>query len=257
MSEPTVVVLPDPAAVASEAAERIADALAGAVAERGRADWATTGGSTPVPIYRLLATSPLRERVPWQQVHLWWGDDRFVPSSDELSNAALAREHLIGPTRMPASNVHPVPTDASIGAGETPDACAGRYEEALRSSGIGVAGGWPAFDLAVVGIGPDGHLLSVFPGSSAFDRPEWVIGIPAPTHVQPHVARVTLNPRILDAARTLLVVVHGASKAAVLAEIFVEDRDERRRPAQVARRAGATWILDAAAADRLPAGVGR
>jgi 6-phosphogluconolactonase len=257
VSEPAVVVVPDPAAVASEAAGRTADALAGAVAEHGRADWATTGGSTPVPIYRLLASPPLRERVPWHRVHVWWGDDRFVASGDALSNAAPAREHLIGPAGIPASNVHPVPTDLSLAAGETPDECAARYEAELRSRGLGLAGGWPVFDLVIVGVGPDGHLLSVFAGSTAFDRPDWALGVPAPTHVEPHVARITLNPRILDAARTLLVVVHGAAKAPIIGEIFGAVRDERRRPAQVARRPGATWVLDAAAAERLPPGFGR
>jgi 6-phosphogluconolactonase len=255
VSEPSVVILPDPAAVAAEAADRIAAALAGAVAERGRAEWATTGGSTPVPIYRLLASSPRRDRVPWEHVHTWWGDDRFDPSTDALSNAAPAREHLLGPLGVPESHVHAVPADASLAAGETADACAARYEAELRSSGIEAAGGWPVFDLVIVGIGSDGHLLSVFPGSAAFDRSEWVLGIPAPTHIEPHVPRVTLNPRILDVARTLLVVVHGTGKATILGDVFGQVRDERRWPAQVARRAGATWILDAAAAERLPSKV--
>jgi len=257
LSEPSVVILPDPAAVAADAADRIAGALAEAVAERGRAHWATTGGSTPVPIYRLLASSPLRDRVPWKGVHTWWGDDRFVPSTDALSNAAPAREHLLGPLGVPESHVHAVPTDASLAAGEGPNACAARYEAELRSNGIVVADGWPVLDLVIVGIGSDGHLLSVFPGSTAFDRGGWVLGIPAPSHIEPHVARVSLNPRVLDVAHQLLVIVHGAGKAAILGDVFGPDRDERRWPAQVARRAGATWILDAAAADRLPADVGR
>lgn len=252
MSEPSVVVLPDPSGVAGVAADRIAAALAGAVEERGRADWATTGGSTPVPIYRLLASPPRRDRVPWARVHTWWGDDRFVPATDALSNAAPAREHLLGPLGVPESNVHAVPADASLAAGGTADACATRYEAELRASGIRAAGDWPVFDLVIVGIGSDGHLLSVFPGSAAFDRREWVLGIPAPTHIEPHVPRVTLNPRILDFARALVVIVHGSGKAAILGEVFGEVRDERRWPAQVARRAGATWILDAAAAERLP-----
>jgi 6-phosphogluconolactonase len=248
VTEPEVVVHADPTAVATDAAERIAVTLARAAEVRGRADWATTGGSTPAAIYRRLIDRPLRERVPWTSVHLWWGDDRFVPADDPLSNAGLARAGLLDAVPIPSVQVHPIPTDASLVAGESPDECAARYAAELRRAGVDVVDGWPAFDLVVVGIGPDGHLLSVFPGSFAFDRSEWAIGIPAPDHVEPHVARVTLNPRILDVARVVLVVAHGAGKAVVLGEVFGPLRDERRWPAQVARRPGATWILDEAAA---------
>lgn len=252
MSEPEVIVLPDPAGVAGEAAERIAAALVGAVEARGRADWATTGGSTPAAIYRLLAVPPLREHVPWDAVHLWWGDDRFVPPDDPLSNVLVASQTLLGEVAIPADHVHPFPVEPALSAGETPDGCAARYADALRDGGVDVVDGWPAFDLAILGIGPDAHLLSVFPGSPAFDRSEWALGIPAPAHLEPHVPRVTLNPRVLDVARTLLAIVHGAGKAAALGEVFGELRDERRWPAQVARRAGATWIVDEAAAEHLP-----
>ena len=103
----------------------------------------------------------------------------------------------------------------------------------------------------IVGIGPDGHLLSVFPGSAAFDAPGWVVAIPAPTHVQPHLPRVSLTPGALDATRTLLPLAFGGGKAAILAAVLGGPRDERRLPAQRARRAGATWVLDAAAAGSL------
>ena len=113
------------------------------------------------------------------------------------------------------------------------------------------AAGRPVFDAIIVGIGPDGHLLSVFPGSAAFDAPGWVVPIPAPTHVQPHLARVSLTPGALDATRTLLPLAFGGGKAAIVAAVLGGPRDERRLPAQRARRAGATWILDAAAAGSL------
>jgi 6-phosphogluconolactonase len=257
VTEPTIVVRPDPDAAAAEAAERIAAAILAAVSARGRADWVTTGGSTPGAVYRHLLAPRLRDLVPWPEVHLWWGDDRFVPADHPLSNVPLARDVLLTGVGLPDANVHPVPVAVALAAGETPDWCAARYADEVRAADLPIVDGWPAFDVIFVGIGPDGHLLSVFPGSSAFDSPSWALGVPAPTHVEPHVARVTLNPRILDAGRALLAVVHGASKASMLGDVFGPERDERRWPAQVARRAGATWILDRAAAERLPDWIAR
>jgi len=275
VSEPEIVVLPDPEASAAAAAERIAAILVEAAAARGRAHWATTGGSTPAAIYRGLAVAPLRDTVPWAQVELWWGDDRFVPFDHPLSNVSIAAADLldIGATSgesgtgaygvdviagrtagapIPAQNVHPFPIPKAIAEATDPEWAAERYVEMLRADGPPTEGGWPVFDLVFLGVGPDGHVLSVFPGSEAFDRDEIAMGIPAPTHVEPHVARVTLNPRIIDTARRVIVVSHGAAKASILAEILTSERDVRRLPAQLARRPGATWILDEAAASQLP-----
>ena len=276
--EPGVEVLADPEAVSAAAAEQIATTLRRATDDHGRADWATTGGSTPAGIYRRLATPPLRDRVTWSAVHLWWGDDRYVPRDHPLSNvlpadqillAATARAGLSGTGEtggdvitgrdpaadIPIDNIHAMPMGAAIGESRGPAWVAARYEAELRSGGLDVESGWPVFDLVLLGIGPDGHVLSVFPGSEAFDRPEWVLPVPAPTHVEPKVTRVTLNPNVLDVARSVLVVALGASKAAILGEVFGPTRDPRRWPAQLARRSGATWLLDEAAAARLPQGV--
>jgi 6-phosphogluconolactonase len=277
--EPALIVLPTPEATSREAAIRIADALAAAVDARGRADWATTGGSTPAAIYRELGEPRLRRAVPWEAVQLWWGDDRYVPRDHPLSNVRLADQLLLGGTRyadgagelgsladphpehhpagvpLPVENVHPFPTGEAIGEGHGPDWCAARYVAELRASRIAVEDGWPAFDVALLGIGPDGHVLSVFPRSDAFHATEWALAIPAPSHVEPHVERVTLNPRVIDVAGLVLAVVHGEAKADVVAEIFGSERDPRRWPAQLARRAGAVWLLDEAAAARLPAAV--
>lgn len=275
MTEPEIVVLPDIQTVSGEAASRIAAALARAAEERGAAHWATTGGSTPAPIYARLATEPLRPTVPWEVVHLWFTDERFVALDHKLSNAKIAFDSLLhagamgGMTGMggtgadvltgetygapiPGGNVHPFRTGEAIGHAKDAAWCAARAVEEIRASGPPVADGWPAFDLILVGVGPDGHLFSVFPGSETFDRDEWVLAVPAPGHVEPHVERVTLNPRILDAARQVIVVVTGDGKKDVIARIFGEERDPRRLPAQLAMREGATWILDEAAAGSLP-----
>lgn len=246
---PELVVLPDAIAVSRAAAERIADALAGAIAAHGVAHWATTGGSTPGPIYETLVHPPLRDRVDWGRVSLWWGDERFVPRLDPDSNVRLVDGVLLGDggVAIPAERVHPVPVDAVLAAAGGPAEAAARYAAELEAE-VPFDGGQPVFDLVIVGVGPDGHVLSVFPGSEAFGSAEPVMPIPAPTHVEPHLARVTLNPAMLDEARVLIVVIHGAAKAGIVGTLLGPERDERRWPAQRARRAGATWLLDAAAA---------
>lgn len=258
--EPEILVAATPAAAAGLAAGRLAEAINEAVGRRGRADVATTGGSTCPELYRALLTRPLRDGIPWDRLHLWFGDDRFVPRDDPDSNlrpvdqVLLAGDAVAGlePAPLPIANLHPVPVDATLAAGGGPAEAAAAYEAALRVALPADATGRPIFDAIIVGIGPDGHLLSVFPGSTAFDAPGWVVPIPAPTHVQPHVARVSLTPGALDATPTLLPVAFGAAKTTILAALLAGPRDERRLPAQRARRAGATWILDAAAAGSLP-----
>ena len=254
--EPEILVLPDQDASAATAAERIAGILAAAVNDRGRADWATTGGSTPAGIYRHLAQPPLRDTVPWERVHIWLGDERFVPRSDDLCNARIGDKDLVAAgagTALDRTTIHAWPVDEALARGEDAAWCADRYIEEMRASGVPFRDGQAVLDVVLVGIGPDGHLLSVFPGSEAFDSEAPALDIPAPSHVAPRVERVTLNPRCLDVARKVIVVSHGASKAAVLGEIFGALRDPRRWPAQLARRPGVLWILDSAAAANLVA----
>src|SRR3954452_4094895 len=163
-----VVVLADPDSVSREAASRIAAALRSAVGARGRADWSTTGGSAAPGIYRHLAEPPLNREVPWDRVHLWWGDERYVPRDDRRSNAMPADEILLrfgarggesgwGETgldfltgeepaaQIPVATVHEIPAGRPIGVAGGPDWAAERYDQELRESGIAVENGWPVF----------------------------------------------------------------------------------------------------------------
>jgi 6-phosphogluconolactonase len=250
-----IVVVADASAAARVAAERIAAGLARAVAARGRADWATTGGSTAPAIYRQLADEPIRSSVPWPDVHVWWGDDRFVPRDHPFSNVKPFDDILVCEDHgvpLPVDHLHPFRAAESIGAGWDAAWTANALANELAAAGLPERGGWPAFDVLVLGIGGDGHVLSVFPGSAAFEATELAVTIPAPTHIEPHVERVTLNPALVEAATEVIVVATGESKAAVLAEVFGDVRDPHRWPAQLARRPGATWILDEAAAAAIP-----
>ena len=265
MSEPEIVIVPDADASAVEAAARVVASLAGAVERHGRADWATTGGSTPLGIYRRLGAPPLRDAVPWAGVQVWWGDDRYVPRDHALSNVkpfddvlldiAGGEEGTAGIGRrgvpIPLENIHPFRTGEAIGQGQGPGWCAATLADELRAAGLETRDGWPVFDLILLGIGPDGHVLSVFPGSTTFDSTELAMAVPAPSHVEPHVERVTLNPAVIGVAREVLVVVNGGDKASVLAQVLGPERDPRRWPAQLARREGATWIIDEAAGAEL------
>ncbi len=265
MSEPEIVVVGDAETGAIRAAEVIATTLSDAIDERGgRADWATTGGSSSSGIYRALLA--LRDRVPWEGVHTWWGDDRFVPSDHPLSNVRAFDDVLLdgggwesvrsddrrGRVRIPVANLHPFRTGEAIGVGEDAEDCARDVAAELRAAGLPETDGWPVFDLILLGVGSDGHILSVFPGSAAFDSRAWALSIPAPTHIEPHVQRVTLNPETVRVARRVLVVAYGAGKADVLASVFGTEVDPRRLPAQLARRKGATWVVDEDAAAKLP-----
>ncbi len=255
MTEPTIVTLADGDACSLAAAERIVEILDVAIDDHGEAHWVTTGGSSPAAIYHHLAATELRGEVDWRKVHLWFTDDRFVPPDHPLSNVKIADDVLLNPGRpgepgsggvpIPNDQVHAFETSVAIAGGHDQDWCAHQYAEDLQANGSDTNdAGWPVFDLILLGVGPDGHIMSVFPGSATFDRSEWALGVPAPTHIEPHVPRVTLNPAIVPAAAELLVVCPGAAKAEVLRDILQGPRDERALPAQLARRPGATWFLD-------------
>lgn len=251
---PRIEIVADPVDAAAQAAGHIAAVLAASVAERGVAHWATTGGSTAPGIYRALAADPLRDSVPWPVVHVWWGDDRFVPRDHPLSNVKPFDDLLRGDVPLDAANIHPIRMTEAIEADRDPAWAADALADDLHAAGLEVAIGLPMLDLVVLGVGGDGHVLSVFPGSSAFDAPtdRWALAIPAPSHIEPEVERVTMHPGVIAVARRVLVVATGAGKATVLADVFGPERDERRWPAQLTLHDRCTWILDGAAAADLP-----
>ncbi len=258
-----IVVLADAAEVAREAARRTIDALAAAIDERHVAHIALTGGSTAAPLYRELAASARRAALDWSRVHLWWGDERFVPSDHPDSNAGLAYRELLGtgdgvgddarngaPTLpIDPANVHPVPVEEALSDSDPVELAAQRYGEELTRHMSLARGGVPRFDVLLSGLGSDGHMLSIFPGSPALavDAPI-ALAIAAPEHLEPHIARVTLSARVIGDARAVLVMATGAGKAGIVASVLGGERDPNRWPAQLALLPSAAWLLDAAAA---------
>lgn len=272
MADQTVLVLDDSGALAREAARRVIAALATAVAERHIAHIALTGGSTAGPLYRELADPQHRTALDWRRVHLWWGDERFVPVDHPDSNAGLAYNILLA---LPAEsgqsgdgaqgndvtagdvpglpidpqNVHPVPVEEALSDDDPVSLAAQRYAEELTRHMLLAKGGVPRFDVVLSGLGPDGHVLSIFPGSPALnDDAPIVLAIPAPTHVEPHIARVTLSAKSLAEAALVLIMSAGSAKSGIVATVLGDKVDAEQWPAQIARTPNAVWLLDRAAA---------
>lgn len=232
-----VISVSDPAALARAAAERL---LARIAANGGRVAVCLTGGSSPKQLYRLLAAEPYRNRIPWQRVHWFIGDERFVPPGDPLNNMGTARRIFLG-RFAPEANIHPIATDTT-----DPDQAARRYERELQSFyGTNVLDPLkPLFDAVLMGVGPDGHTASLFPGYPAIEETGcWVVGVPK-AHVEPFVPRVTLTLPALNSCREMLFELAGSEKRAILTRLLAGEN----LPANRAHSTGETvWLVDKAA----------
>ena len=235
-----VRVVADVDAISAQAAAAAVEIINAAVAARGRCSLALSGGDTPRGLYRLLG-SHHREHVPWARVHVFWGDDRYVPGDHPDSNYRLARETLLDHVPCPPGNVHAMPTHLP-----SPADAAAAYDQALKQH-FGEASG-PAFDLNILGIGEDAHTASVFPGSPAVDEAEcWVLDVH--THATPPT-RLTLTLPALSHSTNIHVLVAGAAKARALRHALAADSDPHRYPASGIRRgSGVVWVVDGAAAE--------
>ena len=232
MSEVAVV-----GSVARAAAELFLEATAGAVAARGSAQVALTGGSTAAPLYAELQNWA----VPWGQLQIFFTDERAVPPGDELSNYRIAAAGIL-------SKVRPDRVHRLRGEAKDLDAEAARAAADLRST----LGTPPRLDLVLLGLGPDGHILSLFAGvpSSGLRGEDLVRHVAAPVDVAPKVERLTLTPMMVMTARTVVLQVSGAAKAEILARALKGPEDLVACPAQWLRRASGRVVVvaDAAAA---------
>jgi len=207
---PQIEVLPDP----QELARRVADWVLGiAVQKTGAIAIALAGGATPRATYELMASADYRDRFPWQRMHWFWGDERYVPPDSPRSNFRMAREALLSRVPIPADNIHPVPTGDA-----TPEGAALDYERTLRSfyGADRLDPARPLFDINLLGLGEDGHLASLFPGSEALlENEHWVTWIEG-VQQEP---RITLTYPPLESCRYAAFIVAGAGKASVLARL--------------------------------------
>jgi len=209
-----LTVVPDAAALAQAAATRL---LARFAEPRERFAVVLTGGSSPEGLYRLLATDPYRSQIPWERVHWFWGDDRFVPQDDDRSNAGAARRLFLDRVPAPTENVHPIPTNAP-----NADEAGRRYEAELRAfyGADRLNPARPLFDVVLMGVGNDGHTASLFPGQPQVDETKrWVVGVPQ-AGMEPFVPRVSLTLALLASTRAMLFLVTGRGKREILGRLL-------------------------------------
>ena len=231
----------DGADLAAAAAGHFVAQAAEAIGARGRFLVALSGASTPLATYDLLASDGFARRVDWPCVHVFWGDERCVPPDDPASNYGQARAALLEHVPIPEENVHRVKGE------QPPEKAAGLYEEELRS----VLRADGRLDLALMGIGTDGHTASLFPGTAALDeRERWVAAVFADSV---DAWRVTLTPPVLTAARQVTFLVSGAAKAEALKAVLEGRPEPHLLPATLFRACGTPvlWLVDSDAAASL------
>jgi 6-phosphogluconolactonase len=233
-----IIVVPDGQVLAETAAQRL---IACVTANPQRPAVCLTGGSTPQRLYELLATSPWRKQIPWDRIHWFMSDDRFVPQDDSLSNIGMARKAFLDDC-APAQNVHAIPTDK-----KTLDEAAEIYDRELRAFHSPPTEEYPPlFDLVLMGVGPDGHTASLFPAFPALsERDRWAVGVPR-ANIAPFVPRVSLTLPCLASTREMLFLAFGRDKKDILERIFAgEDLPATRAQAAHGKT---VWLIDESAA---------
>ena len=232
-----IIAVADPVALAKAAAERVVTRIAD---NSDRIAICLTGGSSPKQLYELLGKGTYRGQIPWDRVHWFIGDERFVPASNSLNNMLIARRAFLNRC-APLVNIHPMATGAA-----DPDEAAHRYETELKSfyGADSLDPTRPLFDVVLMGVGPDGHTASLFPGYPALDEKErWVVGVPQ-AHVEPLVPRVSLTLQALGSCREMLFEVSGADKRAILTRVLAGEDLPAGRAVSVGET---TWLVDRAA----------
>lgn len=236
-------ILNDSAGLFQAAAKEFALLASAAVVSKGSFCVALSGGSTPKGLYTLLASKEAPV-VPWAQTFFFFSDERYVPPSHPDSNFRMADEALLSKLRLPPQNVFRVPTEAP-----DPEAAAQQYEQALQSYFALSPGQFPRFDLILLGLGPDGHTASLFPGTPALRQQSHLV---TSNRVEKLSAdRITFTYPVINHAACVVFLVSGRDKAGILREVFENDKADL--PAQKVRPANGKllWLIDRGAASSL------
>jgi 6-phosphogluconolactonase len=240
---------PSPDVLANATAARLVTRLVDAQASRGTASVVLTGGRIGIQVLRAVRDNPARDAVDWRKLDVWWGDERFVPADDPERNDRQAREALLDHVPLDPARVHPMPSSDS---GLAPEEAAGRYAEELAAAARQENHGpTPQFDVLMLGVGPEGHVASLFPEMPGVyeERPVTAVrGCP-----KPPPTRISLTFPTLNRARELWLIAAGEEKAPAVALALTGAGRTQVPAAGVGGSAATLWLLDRAAAAKLPA----
>ncbi len=239
----TIERFPNAAALQRGAADKIVSLLNEATAQRGRAAILLSGGSTPKAIYELLGEEPLRSNVDWNRVHFFWGDERCVPPTHAESNFRMTSEALLANISVPKANIH------RIEAERAPSEAAKLHEGELKNFFSLKENAFPRFDVALLGMGEDGHTASLFPETTILNETKRIVAeVFVPKF---NTYRISMTFPTLNNSRTVLFLVSGAGKKQILREVLEEERN--RFPAQRVQPTSGKlyWFVDEAAASQL------
>jgi gluconokinase len=237
-----IVITPNVEALSEAAADFLVRRASEAITTRGRFTVALTGGSTPRQLYELLAAAPWSGRLDWGRCHVFWGDERMVARDHQDSNFRLAHSALLAHVPIPAEQIHRIVTESG-----DPAAQAAAYEADIRSVFGLTTGERPRFDLVLLGLGADGHIASLFPGSTTIDEARRLVVASPPGRLPPQVDRVTLTLPVFNAARAVAFLVCGPDKAPALRRALAGDAElpaSHVKPDDGVLR----WFVDVAAA---------
>lgn len=210
--------------------------------EKERFTFVLSGGSTPKQLYTLLAKEPYSQMIAWERVHFFWGDERVVPFEDERNNARMAFETLLTPVGVPKENIHIMRTDV------LPEVSAEAYEKILKEY---FGNSNTTFDLVLLGMGDDGHTLSLFPGTAVVrEQKDWVKAFFLPAQ---HMYRVTLTAPVVNSAACVVFMATGSGKAVTLKNVIEGTFNAEQFPSQLIRpqEGELHWFVDEAAASAL------
>ncbi|SHK14304.1 6-phosphogluconolactonase [Nocardiopsis flavescens] len=247
MSTPQIVRHADAAALAEDVALRLVDEIVRAEADKRAFHLVLTGGGVGIAVLEAVRAHSAESGLNWSHVHLWWGDERFLPDKDPDRNETQACAALIDAIDIPATQVHPIPASDGMDGDDAAHA-ATRYSRELAVAARG-AGPVPAFDVCLLGMGPDAHVASLFPGLPQIDEDEAAV---APVHgsPKPPPTRVTLTLPSLNASRQVWVLASGESKAGAV-RLGLSGADPHEAPVAAVRGTDKTvfWLDEAAAAE--------
>lgn len=234
-----IEILADKAAIVARSLDLVTKRIQSAIGEKECCTISLAGGSTPKPLYEALAQQP----IPWEALHIFWGDERYVSADHPDSNQKMVRQAWLDKISIPPDNIHPIPTEA-----ENPQQAADRYEQELQSFFQVSGKDLPKFDVMLLGMGDDGHTASLFPHTSALSSDRLVT-----LGEKGDQTRISLTAPLINQADCIIVMVSGAGKAPALAQVLQNDAaDAADYPARLIQPKGELWwLVDEAAAAQL------